>query len=84
MSMKPIRVIYDEKGNTLYVRFCDKKETYCTESDVDKVVIFSKAEDGSVIGFEILNYLPKGTIMEVSTIPIETKIVKETSIHELE
>jgi len=55
----------------------NKKETYCTESDVDKEVIFSKAEDGRVIGFEILNYRPKGTKMEVSTIPIETKIVKE-------
>lgn len=76
--MKPIRIIYDEKGNTLHVRFSDKKEAYCTESDVDKEIVFSKAEDGSVIGFEILNYLPKGTKMELTTIPIETRIVKES------
>jgi uncharacterized protein YuzE len=55
----------------------NKKEAYCTESDVDKEVTFSKAEDGHVIGFEILNYPPKGTKREVSTIPIETKIVRE-------
>ena len=76
--MKPIRIIYDEKGNTLHVRFSDKKEAYCTESDVDKEIIFSKAEDGTVIGFEILNYLPKGIKRELTTIPIETRIVKES------
>ena len=76
MKMKPIGVIYDERGNTLYVRFRDKKEAYCTESDIDEEVVFSKAEDGSVIGFEILNYLPKGTKMG-DAIPVKTEIVKE-------
>lgn len=83
MKIKPIRIIYDEKGNTLYVRFGDKKEAYCTESDADKEVIFSKAEDGSVIGFEILNYLPKGAEIG-AVIPVETKIVKESSFNEPE
>ena len=76
--MKPIRIIYDHTGNTLYIRFSDKKEAYCTESEVDKEIVFSKAEDGSVIGFEILNYLPKGVKKEFTTIPIEAQIVKET------
>ncbi len=31
--MKPIKIIYDETGNMLYVRFSDKKEAYCTEID---------------------------------------------------
>ena len=83
LKMKPIRILYDEKGKTLYVRFSDKKEAYCTESDVDEEIIFSKAEDGSVIGFEILNYLSKG--VEIGdVIPIETKIVKESPFHEPE
>lgn len=34
--MKPIKIIYDEKGNTLHVRFSDKKEVFCKESDVGK------------------------------------------------
>jgi uncharacterized protein YuzE len=76
--MKPIKIIYDKKGNTLYVRFSDKEEAYCTESDIDEDIIFSKAEDGSVIGFEILNYLSKDAKMELTTIPIETEIVKES------
>lgn len=79
MKLKPIRIIYDAKGNTLHVGFSDEKEAYCTESDIDKEVVFSKVEDGSVIGFEILNYFPSGTKMELATIPIETKIVKESS-----
>lgn len=64
-----------------YLLFCVSqtviKKKLTAESDVDKEVTFSKAEDGRVVGFEILNYRPKCTTMEVSTIPIETKIVKE-------
>ena len=74
--MKPMKIIYDESGNTLYVRFGDEKEAYCSESDVGKEVVFSRAADGSVIGFEILNFLPEGTTLDQTSIPIETEIVR--------
>ncbi|RJS68062.1 DUF2283 domain-containing protein [ANME-2 cluster archaeon] len=77
--MKPIKIIYDETGNTLYVRFSDKKEAYCTEINGGRDIILSKAEDGSVIGFEILNYLPKDTKIGLDTLPVESKIIKALS-----
>ena len=77
--MKPIKIIYDETGNTLYVRFSDKREAYCTEIDGGGDISLSKAEDGSVIGFEILNYLPKYTKIGLNHIPIESKIIRALS-----
>jgi len=77
--MKPIKIIYDETGNTLHVRFSDKKEAYCTEINGGRDIILSKAEDGSVIGFEILNYLPKDTKIGLDTLPVESKIIKALS-----
>lgn len=75
--MKPIKITYDKKGNTLYVRFNDKKEAYCRESDVgNKEVIYSIADDGSLIGFEIINYIAKGKRRPATILPIETEIVK--------
>jgi len=74
--MKPMKIIYDETGNTLYVRFSDKKEVYCTEIDGGRDIILSKAEDGSAIGFEILNYLPKDTKVGLNRLPIESKIMR--------
>ena len=74
--MKPIKMVYDEKGNTLHVRFSDKKEVFCKESDVGKEIIYSIAEDGSVIGFEILNYLTKGERKPSKVLPVKTQILK--------
>ena len=74
--MKPIKMVYDEKGNTLHVRFSDKKEDFCKESDVGKEIIYSIAEDGSVIGFEILNYLTKGERKPSKVLPVKTQILK--------
>ncbi len=74
--MKPIKVVYDERGNTLYVRFSNKKEVYCKESDIGKEVIFSIAEDGGVIGFEILNFLSQGEKRPAKELPVKTKILK--------
>ena len=74
--MKPINIIYDKKGNTLSVRFSDKKEAYCRESDVGKEVVYSVAEDGSLIGFEILNFLPKGARIPSKVLPVKTQILK--------
>lgn len=74
--MKPIKIIYDETGNTLYVRFSDVKEAYCTEIDGGRDIILSKTNGGRAIGFEILNYLPKATKMGLDRIPIESKIIR--------
>ena len=74
--MKPIKIVYDGKGNTLYVRFSNKKEAFCRESDVGKEIIYSIAEDGSVIGFEILNYIAKGERKPSKVLPVKTQILK--------
>lgn len=74
--MKPIKMVYDEKGNTLHIRFSDKKEAFCKESDVGKEIVYSIAEDGSVIGFEILNYLTKRERKPSHTLPVKTQILK--------
>ncbi|MEW6675090.1 MAG: DUF2283 domain-containing protein [Nitrospirota bacterium] len=74
--MKPIKIVYDEKGNTLFVRFSGKKEAFCKESDIGKEVVYSVAEDGSVIGFEILNYLSKGERKPSRVLPVKTQVLK--------
>lgn len=74
--MKPIKIVYDEKGNTLLVRFSEKKEAFCKESDIGKEVVYSVAEDGSVIGFEILNYLSKGERKPSRVLPVKTQVLK--------
>ncbi len=74
--MKPIRLIYDEKGNVLYVRFSDKKEAFCKESDVGKEVVYSIAKDGSIIGFEILNYLSKSERRPSKVLPVKTQLLR--------
>ncbi len=74
--MKPIKIVYDEKGNTLHVRFSNKREVYCKESDIGKEIIYSIAQDGSVIGFELLNYLAKGERKPLKALPIKTQILK--------
>ncbi len=76
--MKPIKIIYDEKGNTLHVRFSSKKEAFCRESDIGKEIVYSIANDGSVIGFEILNYLAKGESRPSKLLPVKTQILKST------
>lgn len=74
--MKPIKLSYDEEGNVLYVRFSDKKEAFCRESDAGKEVVYSIAEDGSIIGFEILNFLSKGERRPLKVLPVKTQLVR--------
>ena len=74
--MRPINITYDKKGNTLSVRFHAKKEAYCRESDAGKEVIYSIAADGSLVGFEILNFLSKGERSPSKVLPVKTKILK--------
>jgi len=77
MRKNRVKIIYDEHGNTLYVRFSDKKEAYSEESEVEgDDVLIMRAEDDSVIGFEILNYLPQGTVLAKDQLPVEVEFVK--------
>lgn len=74
--MKPIRITYDRKGNVLSVRFSEKKELFCRESEAgNKEVVYSIAADGSVIGFEILNFLPKGERRPSKVLPVQARIL---------
>ena len=74
--MKPIRITYDRKGNVLSVRFNEKKEALCRESDVGKKeVVYALAADGSVIGFEILNFLGKRERRPSKSLPVQTRIL---------
>lgn len=74
--MKPIRITYDRKGNVLSVRFSEKREAFCLESEAgNKEVVYSIAEDGTVIGFEILNFLGKGDRRPNKVLPVRTRIL---------
>lgn len=74
--MKPIRITYDRKGNVLSVQFSEKKEALCRESDVGKKeVVYSLAADGSIIGFEILNFLGKRERRPSKNLPVQTRIL---------
>jgi uncharacterized protein YuzE len=74
--MKPIRITYDRKGNVLSVRFSEAKEVFCRESEAgNKEVVYSLAGDGSIIGFEILNFLAKGERRPSKTLPVHTRIL---------
>lgn len=74
--MKPIRITYDRQGNVLSVRFSKKKERLCRESDVgNKEVVYSLAADGSVIGFEILNFLGKRERRPLKNLPVQARIL---------
>ena len=63
-------MVYNEKGNILHVSFSDKKGVFCKE------IVYSIAEDCSVIGFEILNYLTKGERKPSKVLPVKTQILK--------
>ena len=74
--MKPIRITYDRKGNVLSVRFSEKKEAVCRESDVGKKeVVYSLATDGSIIGFEILNFLDKRERRPSKNLPVQARVL---------
>ncbi len=73
--MKPIQITYDRKGNTLHVRLSQKKEQYCRESDIGKEVIYSMSSDGTIVGFEILNFLSKKDRKPSKVLPVRTRIL---------
>lgn len=54
-----LRCVYDWEGNTLSVWFEDPRKEHISE-ETGKEVILVKDKKGRVIGFEKLNFLPKG------------------------
>lgn len=52
--MDPVKVYYDETGNTLTVWFGNPQDEYVCEETGDEVISI-KDKNGKVIGFEKLN-----------------------------
>lgn len=72
--METIKIVYDKVGNTLNVWFADpEKEAYCEETSDE--IIFSKDDQGKVIGVEVLDFLPAGASADVLQIPVESKVL---------
>ncbi len=53
--MEKIKVIIDQKTNTLHVWFDDPSKEHICEETGDELIIIKDA-DGKIIGFEKLNY----------------------------
>ena len=66
------RVIYDKTGNTLNVWFGDPKDERASVEASDGVVL-SKDGNGRVIGFEKLNFLPKGATFSRKIISVMSR-----------
>ena len=73
MAKVEIKVIYDKEGNTLNVWFGDPKNEHISEETGDEVIIV-KDKRGKVIGFEKLNFLPKGAGFSRKAIPVKTVV----------
>ncbi len=73
MAKVEIKVIYDKEGNTLNIWFGDPKDEHISQETGDEVIIV-KDKRGKVIGFEKLNFLPKGTGFSRKAIPIKTMV----------
>ena len=75
MAKRKIKIYFDPSGNTLSVWFDDpKREHVCEETGHE--VILVKDKKGKVIGFEKLNFLPKGFPMRKKSFPIKTEILQ--------
>lgn len=57
--MDKIKVVHDTVGHTLTVWLDDPGQEQVCEETADEVVLIKDAS-GRVIGFELLNYHPKG------------------------
>ncbi|MEW5945265.1 MAG: DUF2283 domain-containing protein [bacterium] len=72
--METIKIIYDKEGNTLTVWFADpENEATCEETSEE--IIFSRDANGRVIGFEVLNFLSRGQVIEGDHINVESLVV---------
>lgn len=73
--MKPIKVIFDQVGNTLNVWFDDPAKEHLSEETAEEVILV-KDKTGKVIGFEVLNYVAAGESRDVKNLPIESVVVR--------
>jgi uncharacterized protein YuzE len=58
--MAEVKVFYDRTGNTLVVWFGNPQDEVEAEETGDEVILM-KDQQGQVIGFEKLNFLPPST-----------------------
>ncbi|MBI4371548.1 MAG: DUF2283 domain-containing protein [Elusimicrobia bacterium] len=71
--MRKVQFVYDREGNSLSVWFDDPKKEHVAEETGDEVILI-KDKKGHVIGFEKLNYLPKGKTFSGKTLPVEALV----------
>ena len=64
-----MKIHYDRKGNTLNVWFDDPKREHVCEETGEEVILV-KDRQGTVIGFEKLNFLP-GKHHTIKQLPVE-------------
>lgn len=72
-KMKKVRFVYDREGNSLSVWFDDPKKEHVSEETGDEVILV-KDKKGRVIGFEKLNFLPRGVAFAGKHIPVEALV----------
>ena len=72
--MKPIKIFFDKRGNTLNVWFDDPEKEAISEETSEEVVLV-KDKRGKVIGFEVLNYLSSSDLKDLKNLPVETEIL---------
>ena len=72
--MKPIKIFFDKKGNTLNVWFDDPTKEAISEETAEEIVLV-KDKSGKVIGFEVLNYLPLDDLKELKKLPVKTEVL---------
>ena len=72
--MKPIKIFFDKKGNTLNVWFDDPEKEAISEETSEEIILV-KDKNRKVIGFEVLNYLPVKDIEDLKKLPVKTEIL---------
>ena len=70
--MAKIKVVYDKVGNTLDVWFGKPQKTICEE--VGHGVILKKDKKGNVVGFEKINFFPRGASNRTKHLEIESMV----------
>lgn len=74
--MRPIKIFFDKKGNTLNVWLDNPdKEAICEETKEEIIII--KDKNKKVIGFEVLNYLPKSNLKQLKKLAVETQVLTD-------
>ncbi len=64
--MAQVKVYYDQEGNTLTVWFGNPADEYIAEETGEEVILM-KDKNGSVIGFEKLNFrIPESSRLNVA------------------